>query len=80
MRWGNYWIAIVRILNRDSPYGLSLEPIQTRNLPDDNNNNSPSLIRVGFSTRFPSSNRFDPAAGPTEAFSSGQRLFCAEYL
>ena len=58
---------------RDFPYGLSLEPIQTRNVRDYNNTSSPSLMRVDFSTSFPSSSPSDPGTGPIGAFSSGQR-------
>jgi|GEM_PF-2479720 len=60
--------------------GLSVEPIQTRNLPDDNNNTPPSLICVDISIPFPSSSPSDPGTGPIGAFSSGQRLFCAGHL
>ena len=67
-------------LTRDFPYGLSLEPIQTRNLRDYSNTSSPSLMRVDFSTSFPSSSPSDPGTGPIGAFSSGQRVFCADHL
>ena len=67
-------------MNRDFPYGLSLEPIQTRNLRDYNNTTSPSLMRVDFSTSFPSSSPSDPGTGSIGAFFSGQRVFCADYL
>ena len=43
-------------MDRNFPYGLSLEPIQTRNLRDYSNTSSPSLKRVEFSTFFSSSN------------------------
>ena len=65
---------------RDFPYGLSLEPIQTRNLRDYNTTTSPSLMRVDFSTSFPSSSPSDPGTVPIGAFSSGQRVFCADHL
>ena len=65
---------------RDFPYGLSLEPIQTRNVRDYNNTSSPSLMRVDFSTSFPSSSPSDPGTGPIGAFYSGQRVFCADHL
>ena len=68
------------ILTRDFPYGLSLEPIQTRNVRDYNNTTSPSLMRVDFSTSFPSSSPSDPGTVPIGAFSSGQRVFCADHL
>ena len=72
-----YWFFRI---NRDFPYGLSLEPIQTRNVRDYNNTTSPSLMRVDFSTSFPSSSPSDPGTVPIGAFSSGQRVFCADHL
>ena len=50
--------------NRDFPYWLSLEPIQTRNLRDCNTTTSPSLMRVDVSTPFPSSSPSEPGTGP----------------
>lgn len=44
-------------VNRDFVSGLSLESIQIRNFLKYNNKTSPSLIRVYFSTPFPSSGR-----------------------
>jgi len=41
------------IIYRDFPYGLSLEPIQTRNLRDYDNTTSPSLNTCGFFDIFP---------------------------
>jgi hypothetical protein len=66
--------------NRDFPYGLGLEPIQTRNLRDYNTTTSPSQMCVDSSTFFPSSSPSDPGTGPIGAFSSGQRVFCADHL
>ena len=71
---------IVAFVIRDFPYGLNLEPIQTRNVRDYNNTTSPSLMRVDFSTSFPSSSPSDPGTVPIGAFSSGQRVFCADRL
>jgi len=71
---------LAQTIDRDFPYGLSLESIQTRNLRDYNNATSPSLMRVGFSTPFPSFSPSDRGTGPIGAFSSGQRVFCADHL
>ena len=65
---------------RDFPYGLNLGPIPTRNVRDYKNTTSPSLMRVDFSTSFPSSSPSDPGTVPIGAFSSGQRVFCADRL
>ena len=67
-------------VSRNFPYGLSLEPIQTRSLRDYYNTSFPSLMRVDFSTSFPSSSPSDLGTGPIGAFFSGQRVFCADYL
>ena len=73
-------LADVHPINRDFPYGLNLGPIPTRNVRDYKNTTSPSLIRVDFSTSFPSSSPSDPGTVPIGAFSSGQRVFCADRL
>ena len=75
---GNIGLIKKFVISWDFPYGVSLEPIQTRNLRDDNNNISPSLILVDFLTRCPSSSPSDPGTGLIGAYSIGQRLFNAD--
>jgi len=50
VKYGKVGLKIAnQVHNRDFPYGLSLEPIQTRSLHDYNDTTSPRLIRSDFS-------------------------------
>jgi hypothetical protein len=59
---------------------LSLKPIQTRNLRDYNNTSSPEPNACGFFDIFPASQPERSGNGAIGAFSSGQRVFCADPL